>query len=106
MPLRGMPEMTVLDLIAVVWLVFLVAGMSWYVDTGPRSAQSASALMRAKRMVWMEEMAQREVRIIDGNLLPDLPRRPIGHDGSGRPAGRSCRFHAFRAPIRARCLSG
>lgn len=71
-PLRGLPEMTVLDLIAVIWFVFLVAGMSWYVDAGPRSAQSASALMRAKRMIWMEEMARREVRIIDGNLLSGL----------------------------------
>jgi uncharacterized membrane protein len=71
-PLRGMPEMAVLDLIAVIWFVFLVAGMSWYVDAGPRSTQSASAIMRAKRMVWMEEMSQREVRIIDSNLLSGL----------------------------------
>jgi len=72
LPLRGLPELTVLDLIAVIWFVFLMAGMSWYVDAGPRSHLSASALMRAKRMIWMAEMARREVRIVDGNLLSGL----------------------------------
>jgi uncharacterized membrane protein len=72
MPLGGLPELTVLDLLAVCWLAVLVIGMSWYVDTGPQSARSASTIMRVKRMEWMEEMARREVRIMDGALLRGL----------------------------------
>ncbi len=71
-PLARIPELTVLDLIAVVWLVLLVTGMSWYVDTGPRCGGSASTIMRTKRMIWMEEMARREVRIMDGALIRGL----------------------------------
>lgn len=71
-PLAGQPELTVLDLIAVAWLIALAAGMSWYVDEGPHSHRSASALMRVRRMAWMEAMARREIRIIDGALLSGL----------------------------------
>jgi len=71
-PLPALPELTILDAFAVAWFVFLVAGMSWYVDHGPRAAESASGLMRVKRMVWMEEMAMREVRIVDSALLGGL----------------------------------
>jgi uncharacterized membrane protein len=71
-PLPRLPELTVLDVIAVLWLSLLVMGMSWYVDTGPSSPQSASTIMRKKRMGWMEEMARREVRIMDGALLRGL----------------------------------
>jgi len=71
-PLRGLPEITVLDLLAVGWLIFLVAGMSWYVDSSSRAADSASGLMRAKRMLWMREMATREIRIVDSALLGGL----------------------------------
>ena len=71
-PLSILPEITILDVIAVAWLVFLVVGMSWYVDHGPRAEESASGLMRVKRMVWMEEMAMRDVRIVDSGLLRGL----------------------------------
>lgn len=71
-PLRDVPELTLLDMIAVGWLLFLVVGMSWYVDSGPRARESASGLMRVRRMAWMEEMAMREVRIVDSGLLRGL----------------------------------
>lgn len=71
-PVRGVPEMTVLDLLAVGWMVFLLCGMSWYVDSGPRASESASGIMRVKRLRWMEEMALREVRIVDSALLRGL----------------------------------
>jgi len=67
MPLSGVVQMTVLDVFAVAWLIFLVAGMSWYIDTGPHAAESASGLMRARRMGWMQEMSLREVRIVDSS---------------------------------------
>lgn len=72
MPLGGVPQMTMLDVVAVGWLLLLVSGMSWYVDSGPRAALSASGLMRVKRTIWMEEMAMREVRIMDSALLAGL----------------------------------
>ncbi len=72
MPVFGMPEITLMDLLAVAWLVFLVLGMSWYVDSGPRAAESASGLMRVKRTEWMEEMSRREIRIVDSALLAGL----------------------------------
>lgn len=71
-PLAFAPELTTMDCIAVVWLIALAAGMSWYVDEGPRAHESASAIMREKRMMWMQEMARRPVRILDGGLLGGL----------------------------------
>jgi len=71
-PLRGIPQIVVMDVLAVGWLVFLIVGMSWYVDSGPRASQSASGIMRVKRMAWMEEMALRPLRMVDSALLSGL----------------------------------
>jgi len=45
--------------------------MGWWVEDRP-AHKSASTLMLSYRMGWMREMARREPRILDGNLLGGL----------------------------------
>lgn len=65
-------NLTFLDILASGFLLAALIAINWYVDTGPRAAQSTSAVMRAERLNWMRAMARRENRILDGNLLSGL----------------------------------
>lgn len=65
-------DLTMLDLLAVIWLLAVLLGISWYVDNSPDSNPSASRIMQERRYVWMHQMARREVRILDGALLSGL----------------------------------
>lgn len=70
-PLPRLADLTGYDAIAAVFLFasWLVVG-TWVEDR--KSCKSASMLMLTHRMAWMREMARREPRILDGNLLGGL----------------------------------
>jgi len=60
------------DALAALWLIACWLGVGWWVEDSSRSPRSASKLMYAHRIAWMREMARREPRILDGNLLGGL----------------------------------
>ena len=60
------------DALAALWLVFCWLGIGWWIEKGPIAARGAGALMVQRRIEWMREMARRDPRILDGNLLTGL----------------------------------
>lgn len=69
--LPGLANLTGYDVMAALLLVASWLGVGWWVEDRP-AHKSASTLMTAYRMTWMREMARREPRILDGNLLGGL----------------------------------
>jgi len=56
----------------VLWLILCWIGIGWWVERGPQAERGAGHLMTRRRMEWMREMARRDPRILDGNLLTGL----------------------------------
>ena len=56
-------------------LAFFVAGwwaLSWLIDQSPWHRFTLSAAMKAQRREWMRQMANREVRLVDANIITGL----------------------------------
>ena len=56
-------------------LAFFVAGwwfLSWVIDHSPWHRLSLSAAMKAQRREWMRQMAAREIRLVDANIITGL----------------------------------
>lgn len=58
-----------LDLAAVAFLLMAWAGIGWLIDHPPKRLPSVSALMADVRREWMRQMALRDVRIFDAQML-------------------------------------
>lgn len=70
--LPRLADLTGYDALAALWLLVCWVGIGWWVEKGPMAATGAGALMTRRRMEWMREMARRDPRILDGNLLSGL----------------------------------
>ena len=60
---------TTLDLIALAWFVIAWAGYAAHVEYMPKKKQSLNQLMNQYRLMWMERMLNREVRIVDTQVM-------------------------------------
>ena len=63
---------TTLDLIALAWFVIAWAGYAAHVEYMPKKKQSLNQLMNQYRLMWMERMLNREVRIVDTQMMATL----------------------------------
>jgi len=64
--------MTWLDAAA---LVFFLAGwwlLGWLIDSSPWHRHTLSAAMKTQRREWMRQMAAREMRLVDANIITGL----------------------------------
>jgi uncharacterized membrane protein len=56
-------------------LVFFLAAwwfLAWLIDMSPWHRHTLSAAMKAQRREWMRQMARREVRLVDANIITGL----------------------------------
>ncbi|MEM8657007.1 MAG: DUF599 domain-containing protein [Pseudomonadota bacterium] len=63
---------TPLDWFALAFLLASLQGLTWIVEHPPSSVPSTHSLMRRYRIQWMEQMAARDVRIFDAQVLATL----------------------------------
>lgn len=70
--LPRLADLTGYDALAALWLVLCWLGAGWWVEDGPKAHRGAGSLMKQRRIEWMREMARRDPRILDGNLLSSL----------------------------------
>lgn len=56
------------------WFFFLVAWwfLGWLIDMSPLHKHTLSAAMKTQRREWMRQMAKREVRLVDANIITGL----------------------------------
>jgi uncharacterized membrane protein len=64
--------MTVLDGAALVFFLFAWWFLGWLIDASPLHKHSLSFAMKAQRCEWMRQMAAREVRLVDANIITGL----------------------------------
>lgn len=60
------------DWAAVAWLLLALNGATWIIEHPATGKPSTHILMRRYRAEWMQEMANRDVRIFDANVLATL----------------------------------
>jgi uncharacterized membrane protein len=46
--------------------------LGWLIDMSPLHKRTLSAAMKAQRREWMRQMAHREVRLVDANIITGL----------------------------------
>ena len=63
---------TTLDLIALAWFVAAWTGYAAHVEYMPKKKQSLNQLMNQYRLMWMQRMLNREVRIVDTQVMATL----------------------------------
>ena len=63
---------TTLDLIALAWFVAAWAGYAAHVEYMPKKKQSLNQLMNQYRLMWMQRMLNREVPIVDTQVMATL----------------------------------
>jgi uncharacterized membrane protein len=61
------------DLVAPLWFFAVWLGYNWFVDRD-RDADNLSSVMRDYRLLWMRRMLDREVRMVDTQILGNLMR--------------------------------
>lgn len=61
-----------LDLAALALLLAAWFGATWWIESGPYAKETISAMMDAKRALWMRRSAERDQRIVDAALLTTL----------------------------------
>jgi uncharacterized membrane protein len=69
---HGMFDLTRLDLIALLWFAFAWLGFGWVTDTSGIGRSSLSRAMERHRRAWMAEMLNRDVRIVDTQIMGSL----------------------------------
>jgi uncharacterized membrane protein len=63
-----------LDISAFVWFLLCWVGYTRFADLRARRQLTLMSVMHSYRMQWMQEMLQREVRIVDSNIVMILAR--------------------------------
>jgi uncharacterized membrane protein len=66
--------MPILDTCAFIWFLICWVGYTRYADLRARERLTLMSVMHHYRMQWMQEMLQREVRIVDSNIVMILAR--------------------------------
>ncbi len=69
-----MPGMTIADITAIFWFFLLAGGYSYLTNTGPLSKDGLVKAISQKREQWMANMAVRENRMVDVQVLANLSR--------------------------------
>ncbi len=64
--------MPIYDAAALIWFVLVWRGFAWLTDQSKWREKTLSYAMHEERRRWMRVMAQREVRILDGNIMSGL----------------------------------
>lgn len=64
--------MTWFDGGALAFFVFAWWFLSWLIDASPWHPNTLSSAMKAQRYEWMRQMAAREVRLVDANIITGL----------------------------------
>ncbi len=64
--------MSWMDGAALGFFVAAWAFLTWLIDASPLHKRSLSAAMKAQRRAWMRQMAQRQVRLVDANIITGL----------------------------------
>lgn len=67
-----MPSLAPIDWIAAAIFVLSWAGYAWLVDFSRWRERTLTAAMNRQRVVWMEAMLQREIRIVDTAIIGGL----------------------------------
>src|SRR5215468_2922353 len=60
------------DLIALAWFIVAWAGYAFNIEYGPRERLSLNATMNTYREVWMKRMLDREMRMVDMQIMAAL----------------------------------
>ena len=73
-PLHGsaMHDLTLLDFLALAFFVAAWLGYALVLEKGPLARRSLNTIMHGYRDQWMQEMLNREVRIIDTQIMASL----------------------------------
>jgi uncharacterized membrane protein len=64
----------ILDFSALIWFLFCWLGYTQFADRRARDKLTLMSVMHSYRMQWMHEMLQRDVRIVDSNIVMILAR--------------------------------
>jgi uncharacterized membrane protein len=64
--------MTWLDGVALTFFVIGWWGLGWLIDASPWHRFTLSYAMKAQRQEWMRQMARREIRLVDANIITGL----------------------------------
>ena len=64
--------MTWLDGAALAFFIIAWRLLAWVIDSSPWHKHSLSAAMKTQRREWMRQMAQRQVRLVDANIITGL----------------------------------
>ena len=64
--------MTWLDGAALAFFIIAWRLLAWLIDSSPWHKHSLSAAMKTQRREWMRQMAQRQVRLVDANIITGL----------------------------------
>lgn len=67
-----MAEFTAVDLIAIGWFLAIWLFLSWLTEMSPLRIHSLTHSMNAVRRDWIERMAERELRMIDTQIMAGL----------------------------------
>lgn len=67
-----MPEIPLPDIISLIWFAAIWVGYTFYADRGAGRRRSLRAVMHTHREAWMRQMAQRDNRVADVNILRNL----------------------------------
>lgn len=69
-----MPGLTIADIIALAWFFLLTGGYSYATQLGPLAKSGLVAAINSQRVTWMANMAVRENRMVDVQVLANLSR--------------------------------
>jgi len=69
-----MPGLTIIDIIAVAWFFLLTVGYSYATLYGPLAKSGLVEAVNRQRKIWMANMAERENRMVDVQILANLSR--------------------------------
>jgi uncharacterized membrane protein len=64
----------ILDFSALTWFLFCWLGYTQFADRRARDKRTLMSVMHSYRIQWMQEMLQRDVRIVDSNVVMILAR--------------------------------
>jgi len=64
--------MTWLDGAALAFFIIAWRTLAWVIDSSPWHKHSLSAAMKVQRREWMRQMAHRQVRLVDANIITGL----------------------------------
>lgn len=70
----NMPGLTIADVAALAWFFVLAGGYNWLTYSGPLSSTGLVHAINMQREEWMANMAARENRMVDVQVLANLSR--------------------------------